>query len=74
MPRSTTDLRDLKQRLSPQLLNIAGISGVGISGGALAIYLEDDSAPVRQAVEKILKNEAPDAPVTYVVTGKFRVH
>jgi hypothetical protein len=74
MPRSTTDLRDLKQRLSPQLLHIAGISGVGISGEALAIYLEDDSAIVRQAVETILKNEAPDAPVTYVVTGKFRAH
>ena len=71
---STTDPRTLKKRLSPGLMNIAGVSGVGISGGTLAVYLEVDSDAVRQAVEKVVGNEAPDVPVTYVVTGKFRAH
>lgn len=71
---STTDPRTLKKRLSPGLLNISGVSGVGISGGKLAIYLKVDSDTVRQAVEKVVGNEAPDVPVTYVVTGKFRAH
>jgi len=71
---SMTDLRNLKRRLSPQLLNIAGISGVGISEGTLAVYLEDDSPTVRQEVEKVVGNKALGVPVTYVVTGKFRAH
>jgi hypothetical protein len=72
--RSMTALRNLKKRLSPRLLNVAGISGVGISDGALAVYLESDSDAVRQAVEQVMEHEAPDVPVTYVVTGKFRAH
>ncbi len=69
-----TDLATLKKRLSPGLLNIAGVSGVGISGGTLAVYLEVDSDAVRHAVERVVAGEGADVPVTYVVAGKFRVH
>lgn len=71
---NTADLRTLKKRLSPPLLNIAGVSGVGIAQGKLTIYLEVDSDAVRQAVATVLGAEAPNAPATYVVTGKFRAH
>jgi hypothetical protein len=71
---SKTDLVTLKKRVSPGLLNIAGVSGVGISGGTLAVYLEVDSNAVRQAVEKVVETEAANVPVTYVVAGKFRAH
>jgi len=68
------DLENLKKRLSAGLLNIGGVSGVGISQGTIAIYLETDSKTVRQEVEKLFAAEAENVPVTYVVTGKFRPH
>lgn len=73
-PMQTNDLLTVKKRLSPGLLNIGGVSGVGISGGTLAVYLDVDSKAVREAVEKVVAAEAADVPVTYVVTGKFRAH
>ncbi|HLN86098.1 MAG TPA: hypothetical protein VK200_06535 [Candidatus Limnocylindrales bacterium] len=71
---SKTDLVTVKKRVAPGLLNIAGVSGVGISGGTLTVYLEVDSNTVRQAVEQVVETEAANVPVTYVVTGKFRAH
>ena len=69
---NTVDIRALKQRLSPHLLNIAGVSGVGIRGGTLAVYLEVDAEPVRQAVAGVVATEAPNVSVAYVITGPFR--
>ncbi len=71
-PINTADVRVLKQRLSPRLLNIAGVSGVGIREGTLAVYLEVDSEPVRQAVAGVVATEAPNVSVAYVITGPFR--
>jgi len=73
-PMRTADLQNLKKRLSAGLLNIGGVTGVGISGGKLAVYLENDSEAVRQEVEKVVAAEAENAAVTYVVTGRFRPH
>jgi hypothetical protein len=69
---SEPELRTVKKRVSPQLLSLAGISGVGISGGRLTVYLESDSEAVRQAVDKVVGNVTPDVPVLFVVTGKFQ--
>ena len=71
-PMNTADIRALKQRLSPRLLDIAGVSGVGIRGGNLAVYLEVDSEPVRQVVAGVVATEAPNVSVAYVITGPFR--
>ena len=68
---SEPELRIVKKRVSPQLLSLAGISGVGINGGRLAVYLESDSKAVRQAVDKVVDTVAPGVPVLFVVTGKF---
>ena len=73
-PMHTNELLNVKKRLSAGLLNIGGVSGVGISGGTIAVYLETDSEAVRQEVKKVVAAEAENVPVTYVVTGKFRPH
>jgi putative flippase GtrA len=69
---NTADIRALKQRLAPRLLDIAGVSGVGIREGTLAVYMEVDSKPVRQAVANVIATEAPNVSVAYVITGPFR--
>lgn len=68
----SADLREVKRRLSPLLLKIRGVSGLGIPGGRLTIYLVEDSEVVRKGVEAVLASEAPDTQVTYVVTGTLR--
>ena len=66
------DLKERKRRLSPRLLNIRGVSGVGIPGGKLTVYLAEDSETVRKEVAAVLESDASDTPVAYVVTGPFR--
>lgn len=68
-------LLDIKRRLSPKLMPLKSVSGVGVAGGKLAVYL------VREAAEKELKKirelidtEAPGTPVEFVRTGAFRPH
>ena len=68
---SEPELRIVKKRVSPQLLSLAGISGVGIRGGRLTVYLENDSKAVRQAVDQVVGAAAPGVSVLFVVTGKF---
>jgi hypothetical protein len=68
------DLRALKARVSPRLLAIDGVTGVGIAGRTLAVYLEADSEAVRQEVAALLDAEAPGVPVSFTVTGWFRAH
>ena len=71
---SNSDLKQLKRRLSPQLLRIDGVRGVGLPNGRLTVYLAEDSAGVRRDVDTVLSTEAPNMPVTYVATGPFRAH
>ena len=66
------DVRELKRRISPRLLGLRGISGVGISGGKLAVYLVEDSESVRQSVAAIIEAEVHGAEVNYIVSGPFR--
>jgi hypothetical protein len=65
-------LLDLKRRVSPALLAIPGVSGVGTAGDALAVYLESDSPQVRAACEAVVRAEAPGVELSFVVTGPFR--
>jgi hypothetical protein len=67
-----SDLRELKQRVSPRLLRIPGVSGVGIHGGRLIVYLVEESEALQQEVAGVLESERADIPVNYVVTGVFR--
>jgi hypothetical protein len=62
----------LKKRLSPLLLGIEGVSGLGLPGGKLTVYLEAEDAEVRRRVEEVIARLAPGARPLYEVTGRFR--
>lgn len=70
----SVDLQRLKQRLSSRLLNINGVTGLGIPGGKLTVYLAEDSDLVKRDVAAVLAVEAPALPIAYVTTGPFRPH
>lgn len=66
------DLRATKARLSPRLLALAGVSGLGISADGLTVYLVKDSEPVRREVAAVVTAEAPGTPVIFQATGPLR--
>ena len=66
------DLRELKRALAPKLLSIPGITGVGLPGGNLAVYVEDDSERLRALVKSIVDSIAPGVQIEFHVTGVFR--
>ena len=61
----------MKRRLSPRLLGIPGVSGVGLSAGKLTVYLAQDSDQVRQKVADMVESDTPGTLITYVVSGTF---
>jgi len=65
-------LSQLKGRVSARLLSLPGVSGVGISGGSLVVYLRVDDPGARARALGIVAEEDPEAPVTFTVTGPFR--
>ena len=71
MPNST-ELRKIKRRLSDQVLQIPGVSGLGIPAGRLTVYLERDTRVAREKVTALLNAEAPGTPVDLIVTGVLR--
>ncbi len=65
-------LSRLKGRVSARLLSLPGVSGVGISGGSLVVYLEADDPGARRRALDIVAGEDAEASVTFSVTGAFR--
>ncbi|HEV2119396.1 MAG TPA: hypothetical protein VGS11_04740 [Candidatus Bathyarchaeia archaeon] len=70
-PQTSPDPRDLKRKVSSQILRLPGVSGIGIPKGRLTIYLEEDSDDVKNRVREVLKTVSPEADVVFIVTGKF---
>jgi hypothetical protein len=70
-PKTPTDPRSLKRKVSPQILQLPGVSGIGVPNGRLTIYLESDSKDVRERVREVLRTVSPEADVVFLVTGKF---
>jgi hypothetical protein len=66
------DPLELKRRLSPLLLGIKGVSGLGLPGGRLTVYLEADDDDVRRSVEKVASEAVPGIALRFQVTGPFR--
>jgi hypothetical protein len=66
------DALALKQLLSPLLLEVEGVSGVGAPGGRLTVYLEADDPSVRKRVKEIVARAAPAETPHFEVTGAFR--
>jgi hypothetical protein len=70
-PSTPSDPRALKRKISPQILRLPGVSGIGVPNGRLTVYLESDSEDIRERVREVLKTVSPEADVVFLVTGKF---
>ena len=66
------DVARLKQALSPALLEIEGVSGVGIPGGQLTVYLASDDPVVKGKVRELVARTAPAVTPRFEVTGVFQ--
>lgn len=68
----TVDPISLKRRLSPLVLSVKGVSGVGVPGGRLTVYLETEDDTVRASVRQVVAKAAPGTTPEFVVTGSFK--
>ena len=66
-----TDPKALKQQISPRILQVPGVSGIGIPKGRLTVYLEVDSDDLREKVRRVVDSISPKSEVVFMVTGKF---
>jgi len=68
-------LLDIKRRLSPKLLPLECVSGVGVTGAKLAVYLAREAAEDElKRIRSLIDAEAPGTEVEFVTTGEFRPH
>lgn len=65
-------LLEVKRRISDALLDAGGVSGVGLRGKSLVVYLESDDAATRKRVQKMAARLAAGVTVVYEVTGRFK--
>lgn len=68
---SPKTLAEVKRKLSDRLLKTPGVSGVGLRGDRVVVYLESDDAESRRSAERITRAVAPTTPVIFDVTGRF---
>ncbi|HEX6885024.1 MAG TPA: hypothetical protein VF530_16735 [Planctomycetota bacterium] len=64
----------VKRKLSPVLLEIEGVSGLGLPGGRLTVYLVADRAETRRRVQEAAAKVAPGTKLAFEVTGHFEAH
>lgn len=62
---------ELKRRLSPAVLKLSGVSGIGVPKGQLTVYLESDSDEARARVREVVRKISPETEVMFLVTGKL---
>ena len=66
------ELAALKDKVSAAVLKkVAGVSGIGLPAQGITVYLEVDSPEVRAAVAKAVAPLKLEAPLHWLVTGKF---
>ena len=70
-PKTPTDPRALKRKVSSQILQLPGVSGIGVPKGQLTVYLESDSEDIKDRVREVLKTVSPESDVVFLVLGKF---
>jgi hypothetical protein len=61
-----------KRRLSRRLVDEPGVSGVGIRGDRLVVYLASDGPGVRAKAREAARQLGVTAPLLFEVTGEFR--
>ncbi len=65
------DLVAVKRKISSRLMSETGVSGVGIRGDRVVVYLETDDPRVRKKSETIAGEVAPGAKLLFDVAGRF---
>jgi hypothetical protein len=68
----STHLADTKRMLSRRLLDEEGVSGVGIRGDRLVVYLAVDGAAVRRKAQEVAREIGVSTPLVFEVTGELR--
>jgi hypothetical protein len=64
-------LLDVKRRISDALLDAGGVSGVGLRGQSIVVYLETGDKAIRQRIEKTAARLAPKVSILFEVAGRF---
>jgi hypothetical protein len=64
-------LAEIKRAASKTLLNRPGVSGLGLRGDGVVVYLESDDAGIRQEAVRIVEQIAPSTPVYFELTGRI---
>ena len=64
-------LAEIKRAASKTLLNRPGVSGLGLRGDGVVVYLESDDAGIRKEAERIVEQIAPSTPVYFELTGRI---
>jgi len=67
------ELMRLKDLITPGVLKIPGVTGVGVGVGKLNVYLELDDNRIRDEVQKTVQTMAQNTPIQFVITGPFRL-
>ena len=62
---------ETKRRISTALLDTPGISGVGLRGGRVVVYVESDDPKLQQQATAIARRIAPDITLLFEQTGAF---
>jgi len=64
---------ELKRKVSDAVLTtVKGVSGVGLPGQKITIYLEDDTPEVRSAVQAAVAPLGLREPLQWLTTGKIK--
>ena len=64
-------LLEVKRRISDALLDAGGVSGVGLRGESIVVYLETRDKAVRQRIQKTAARLAPKGSIVFEVAGRF---
>ena len=64
-------LLEVKRRISDALLDAGGVSGVGLRGESIVVYLETRDKAVRQRIQKTAAMLAPKVSIVFEVAGRF---
>ena len=63
-------LRALKKELSPKLLDVSGVTAVGVANGEITVYVSRDNDAVRSAIDRVMTSSGAVARV--IPAGPFK--
>jgi hypothetical protein len=61
-----------KRRLSPVLLALEGVTGLGVQGDEVVVYVTDESADVRERIVRALRDRGEAPRWRCEATGGFK--